>query len=307
MKTAKEYIKEVNNFCDFNIEFDTIIGIYRFNSVSVDETYIDNFETETTSIKYSLLTFLNTIEKKVAFLNAVCGVLKINLDWYYDNKIASISNFDAIDKLTVNVIGKNHNYTPKYSIDFIRDYNDMLDDKSEELLTYLVVNKSTTQNYKNELEFEKVKLHFILAKHFQCIKNLYEYLTSIADDINNFGAMDFNPTEVIDNSIRCNIDLGKFEIAYLFRILFDYGLFYFDRNDKVKNEKLIRQFINKNFRYTSREKKLIDIRSIEKEFTMINQTNYEETVKKINKVLTVLETITKSQNSWLENNSRRNT
>ena len=300
MKTSKDYIQKIKNYCDFNIEYDTTNNIYKFNTISVDEIDVTIFETEANILKYSLLTFLNNVENKAEFLHAVLKELKTNLDWYYEGKIRNFSNFYPIDKLTVNTVNETAKSNSKYPIDYIREFNGEINDKYDGIFYYLILNKSVTQNYKNPLDFERVKLHYIIVKYFDSLLNLQDTLLSIVEDFNYYGIVDFNPAEIIDNVTRCNSKLGKFQTAYLFKILFDSKLFYYDHIDSEKNEKLMIQFLDKNFRYTRRDKKLEDIKNVGKELTMTELVKDEDTSKKIKKVLLELQSIINSESSKLD-------
>ena len=146
--------------------------------------------------------------------------------------------------------------------DFIRELNGEINDKYDGIFYYLILNKSITQNYKDALDFERAKLHYIIVKYFDSLFNLQDTLISIVEDFKYYGIVNFDPAEVIDNVTRCNSKLGKFQTAYLFKILFDSKLFYYDQSDSDNNEKLMIQFLNKNFTYTRRDKKLEDIKNV---------------------------------------------
>ena len=300
MKTSKDYIQEIKNYCDFNIEYDTTNKIYKFNTISVDEINVTNFETEANILKYSLLTFLKKVEKKAEFLHTVLKELKTNLDWYNDEKIRSFSNFYSINKLTVNTVNETTKSNPRYSIDFIREFNGEINDKYDGIFYYLILNKSITQNYKDALDFERAKLHYIIVKYFDSLSNLQDTLISIVEDFKYYGIVNFDPAEIIDNVTRCNSKLGKFQTAYLIKILFDSKLFYYDNIDSDNNEKLMIQFLNKNFSYTRRDKKLEDIKNVNKELDMTDLVKDEDTLKKMKKVLLELQSIINSESSKLD-------
>lgn len=295
MKTAKDFIQEVKKYCDFHLEYDKTNNIYKFNTISVEEFDILKFDSEINFLKFNILTFLKNVEKKDVFLSAVCQEIKMNLDWYRDNKVNKFSNFNALEKVIVNTENQSVNGTQKYALDYIRNFNEELSEKEDEIFYYLILQKSVTQNYKNNTDFEKVKLHFIIVKYFESLQNLYNYLLSIADDFNTFGIVDFDPLEVIDNVTRCNSSLGKFETAYLFNILFSNNLFYFNLDDSGENRKLIMQFLNKNFKYKSRHNKLEDIQNVNKEFTLVGLYKDEDTSRKMRNVLTKMQSMINSE------------
>lgn len=77
-------------------------------------------------------------------------------------------------------------------------------------------------------------------------------------------------------SERCKSSYSKSELAILFYILMDEGLFFFDSSDVKKNRISIQEFISENFTYRNNEGVQKKITRISRQFSECKGYTYKE-------------------------------
>lgn len=291
MSSTNDYLKEITEYCYFDIEYDASNNTYKFNNVFVDEIKIEKFENNINSLKQSMIFLLKRMEKKEFFLSRALGQIKVLMDWYKNNQINKFSNFYILEELISKTENRQMSYQPKYILESIQNFDTDIDDKFDEIFYYLIFNKTTTNNYENPIDFEKVKLHFVVTKYFESLSNFIEFINSIYTDIREYGITNFEEFKIIENVSRCNSKLSKFQTIYLINLLFKNEVFYFDNVDSDNNKKLQLDFLNNNFKYTTRAKKLEDVQNAIKEYSNLNGkdldtiNNKEFVLKKIQSII----------------------
>ena len=75
---------------------------------------------------------------------------------------------------------------------------------------------------------------------------------------------------------RCASGLGKNELAQLFYILMDEGLFFFDRHDPQKNRSMLQLFLQRNFTYCGDGSVQTPITAVSKEFSEAKGYTYKD-------------------------------
>lgn len=161
--------------------------------------------------------------------------------------------------------------------------------EKDELFYYIISHKSKTENYKNEDDFERVKLHFIILKYFDSLKLFRNYLAELDYEIHTYGPKVLSTFSSNGNKeYRCVVHLQKFETAVLFQALYKSNIFSFNLENETKNQKAKSEFIDSNFSYVNRAKQIVPINDINKEFSYIK---YNEAKKIIDSLIGKLESV----------------
>ncbi|MEY4963324.1 MAG: hypothetical protein RLZZ323_643 [Bacteroidota bacterium] len=275
MNKIKNYITEIKNYCDFNLEFDSLNELYRFNTKSAENIDTKDFYNKIENFKLELISILKASENSTLLIEEVLTELYKITKWYEKEGIYKFSNFNKLDKLIVETV--NHpiilTEQKKYTLKEILEIEVDMETKYEELLYYIISKKSFTFDYLNPLDLERVKLHFVLIKFFESISSLEKFLLQLMENFNKYGYYQFNDIMPTEYWNRCTIKLNKIESAHFFNALFESELFYFPNYPNGSNNMLKKrnQFIEDNFNYTDNrnKNKVVKIESIEKEFSTI--------------------------------------
>lgn len=79
----------------------------------------------------------------------------------------------------------------------------------------------------------------------------------------------------------CSSSLKKCELALLFYILMDEGIFFFDEYDDVKNRNLMQHFLEKNFSYRGDGGEQAPLKSVTREFSEAKGYTYSEKQRRL--------------------------
>ena len=292
MTQISNYINKVRSYCDFYLEFDSTNKRYKFNQQFVDEINCELFESEVEQLIDELYNILDGIKNQEKFVLDIISLLDNNISWYKSEKIF---DFNSFHKLSSNLIKDDsiliNNYTPSITktegnkiekskyipLTYFLDCPEKLEDTKNELFYYIITHKSKTNNYKDELDFEKVKLHYVLTKYFESMRYFKLQLDSLCEKIIAYDIEDFGSIRPIKKpKPRCVVNLVKVEVATLFDAFFKSGIFYFDLESDKKREKAKYDFINNNFSYYDRKNKIVEISNINKEFDYIKSTTFKD-------------------------------
>ncbi len=284
MTPIKEYLNKVKSYCDLYLEFDETNGRYKFNKEYADEINCEQFENEIVKLKTSFVEIIETIKKPKVFIQDILDILVKFPYWYDKEEIYKLSSFYKLNKRIV-VSKESAETKPKYSLASIFNYPEDLRNPNDlskhldldDIEYYLISNKSLTNNYKDKIDFEKVKLTYVLSKFYYSIKEFMAYLFQIDDVITKYGFSNFNRLRLVKNPTqRCVFNLSKIELATFFEMLFVNGLCDFELDGNEKKEKAKFEFINKNLSYINREKQIIEVNNINKEFRYLGYNKYKE-------------------------------
>lgn len=305
MIKINNYLEKLKKFCDFTIEYDRSNRTYLFNDKYIDDIDCLEYEASITNLESELIDVCNDIKKPQNFIKTVLTEIEKTAVWYETENIEQFENFNKLKPIIVESIkNKTREAKSKYTVEQIRDTNDAIDPKSEELLFYLILNKSKTKNYKLKGDLERVKLHYLLREYFKSIYSFIEYLLMLDELEEKYGIEDFNQFRPLPTPhLKCNIKLSKIEIANLFNVFFETGYFYFD----ITNEKQYRRskikFIENNFNYINQYGKLSHIGELVKEFRDLESGNEVENQVKIVQILidklkTIQKTLEEKTQLW---------
>ncbi len=295
MNEIINYLDEIKNYCDFNIEYDITNKLYKFNEQYIDDIKFEDFNSKVEHLKEDLLSILKVSDKLIPLIDDVLNEIKEILNWYDQESIGKFSNFEKINYLSVQI--ENYpviNKTNKYTVESINNLDSELDHKYEELLYYIVSKKSFANNYSNPLDLEKVQLHFTFLKFYESISNFENFLLNLKENFNKYGYHELEDKFPSEYRHRCTVNFNKIEASHFFNALFESGLFYFPQYKGDNSKKKIKQFIEDNFNYTDKRhyNNIEKITYVGKEFTYIGGSKRTEKNKSIiNTIIDTLEDI----------------
>ena len=237
MIKINNYLDKIKAFCDFTIEYDRSNKTYLFNNKYIDDIDCLEYEVSINILKSELIDVCIDIKKPQNFIKNVLIEIEKTAVWYEKERIELFENFEKLSPIIVESRkNKIREAKSKYTIEQLRIDTDAVDSNSDDLLFYLILNKSKTNNYKLKGDLERVKLHYVVIEYFKSIYSLIEYLLMLDDLEEKFGIEDFNQFRPIpEPHLRCNINLSKIECAHLFNAFFETGYFFFDCKSSAKS------------------------------------------------------------------------
>jgi hypothetical protein len=273
MKQITDFKNSVSEHCDFDLELDQNNECYKFKKIYVDEVNCELFNYEIEKLTNSLIDILENIKKPETLIKETKQILAPFINWFEDDELFDFNFFHKLNTTIVQTSG-NDKFDKKYTLDDLnnlphdlRNHEDL-----DDIILYLILGKSKTNNYKHEEDFEKMKLHYVLTKWYESLKGFMAYLENIEYGITQYGVEYFSTLRLIKTpSPRCIINLNKLEVATLFDALFRSSLFRFDFSSQVKKEKALCEFLDKNFCYVSRRNEIVPINNIAKEFGSLSK------------------------------------
>lgn len=308
MMKINNYLEKVKVFCDFSIEYDRSNKTYIFNNQYIDDIDCLEYEVLINSLKSELIDVCNDIKKPQIFIKSVLKEIEKTAVWYETERIDQFENFEKLSRIVIeSKNNKTREAKSKYTAEQIKVTNETIDSKSEELLFYLILHKSKTNNYKLKRDVERVKIHYILREYFKSIYSFIEYLLMLDELEEKFGIEDFNQFRPMPKpELKCNINLSKIETANLFNAFFETGYFYFDiTNEKqYKREKI--KFIEENFNYINQHGKLSHIGNLVKEFKdMESFSEVENQIKIVQTLIDKLSDVQKTLESKVQKKTEK--
>ena len=272
------FIEEVNQFV-FNDKW--LIDIN-------DQTFKDDLHTILFDVNEHLKVGLNN--KK--FLDSLIEVLNKKMEWFGENKIFTISYFnDFVTKIKKGDVTeiKAPPAKEKYTIDYLCkcDENSALNlSDFEDYYFDVWAHRETFNFYRNPIDFEKVKLFFVMNLLYKNLITTYQYLDYLLLNFDslNFTELDyekllveFDIKESKSNNFKnkCHVTLNKKETAHLFAILLQTGLFNFHSNER-KNRAEMTKFIEAHFTCNGDNNSINTIKNLNQEFTPVFYPNEKQ-------------------------------
>lgn len=283
--------------CDYNQ--------YLFNDSWLIEITEETFRKATFEILISLNKHLVSGQNTKTFLNELRNIISNEVNWYIDNNINSLKFVDNICA-EISIIENSNKTKPdeeKYSLkDILADIDPVIKVILSENNYYkdLYYFAESFNNYENPIDIEKVKLSYVLNNHYKYVTIIKDYIEDILENYDSikFELYDFDELlfkyqimeydSNFDTKLKCNINLKKIEIAYLFYLLIDEKFIVFDRNEK-QNKILLQQFIEQNFTYKDDDNKFKNIIKINKEFSKLLSAKRETQIDFIDFLISKLE------------------
>ena len=270
MEKLSAYLQKLNNYCNCYLEFDSTNNRYKFNQKFSDEVNCELFESKVDDLKDELFNILDTIEKPRTYIAKVIAILNEAISWYESEKIYDFSSFKKFTLLITTSKDNKQSDSNQITLKEILESPEVLSPDLDDIFYYLILFKSKTDNYNNENDFEKVKLHYVLTKYFESIYSFIKSLIILEYIDDNFGLKEYDRFRPIKNpEPRCVGNLKKDELVTFFHGLFQSGLLGFNFNSKVRREKAIFNFLDKNFNYVDRRNRIVKVSNSAKVYGQI--------------------------------------
>lgn len=266
------------NFSNVNVEFHTTHKKFRINNLWLDEIDEDFFHTTINEFIEGLKTILISNNNNLLIVDELLTILHHKISWYNTNKIESFSSFSNFKGIFNSVDYQiDYDVIEYYTIEKVLNF-EFNEGKEEKNIFYcLFTHKDRTQNYKNSLDFEKVKLFFFLNQFYKSLNYFEEKIDTIKNAIQVYGVTDLS-RYFIDYKIpenKCNIKLDKISSAFLFKLLIEADLIYMDA-DEGRSETKIKKFAETHFNYTDSKLGIKPLTDFTKEYTKIKGTKRKD-------------------------------
>lgn len=290
---------ELNDFLKFDIKFNEKNNQYLFKGKWASEIDEDYFEERILKLKIQLQAHLKIGNNNKQFLTGLLETIWNTVDWYKENssyRLAFIEQIKAKIKSDSNIETKPP--LEKFDHEFIKNFQyDTEVEKSDYVLHFQRYAKETN-NYKEVLDFEKVKLLYCIHLFTESLLEFYYFVYSIKD---NLDFIDFDKLMTEDyifsnnpEKVKCHVNLKKNTAAQLFNILISEKYFFIDKHDEKNNKQLMQKFIEENFTYKSikdKKEKQLDIVYMTREFSELHWENLNGQIEFIDDFISKLENI----------------
>lgn len=259
MQTPTQIKSSIITFLFFKIEFDYDLNSFVYkNREPLNEINEDFFEPELGEIFKSIVNNLQVGKENLVFLKDLEDIINKKTKHF---EMFKMNSFDDVDVYL------------KYLKEeqFNKDFLFMLDSNEEKTIEVDEANKN---------EFIRV---FNLAKNYSNI--LYQFVDGLIVDFDHIDFNEFDFDEYIKshniepiyengNHLKCVVNLKKIDVAHLFKMLLDEGIFYFSENER-KNKILLKKFIEEYFLYRESKERVFEIKKFNKEYSEVDYNGNE--------------------------------
>ena len=262
-----EFKDNIIAFSNINVEFHTEHKKFRINNLWLDEIDEEFFHKtinefveglKTILIDNFVLTISEDNNNNLLIVDELLTILHHKISWYNTNKIESYSSFSNFNGVFNSVdYPIDYDVIEYYTIDKVLNYDFNQGIEEEKIIYCLFAHKDSTKQYKNSLDFEKVKLFFFLSRYF------------------------------IDHKLpenKCNIKLDKISSAFLFKLLIEADLIYMDA-DEGRNESKIKKFAETYFNYTDSNREIKPLTDFTKEYSKLKGASKKNNQLKVLEIL----------------------
>lgn len=274
-----------------------ILFIEEVNQFIFNEKWTIDINEKT--LKDSLGDILNDVNEHLKvglqnkeFLKSLIEVLDKKIEWFSEDKILEINHFNdfvpTIKKSHL-AIDKEPPAKEKYTIEDILKCDENSGWKLSDIDNYyfdLWYFREEFNNYNDSIDFEKVKLFYVMKLFYTSLITAYQYLENLVlnHDSLDFSEFDYEKLliefEIRDGSSdnfrkKCHVTLNKKETAHLFAVLIQTGLFYFHSNER-KNRAEMTKFIEAHFTCNGDNNSINTIKNLNQEFTPVFYPNEKE-------------------------------
>jgi len=282
-----EFKNDFIAFSNLKVEFHTIHKKFRVNNLWIDEIDEEFFHTTINEFVEGLKTILISNNNNLLIVDELLTILQHKTSWFNTNKIANFSSFSSFEGIIDSVDYKiDYDVIEIYTIDKVLNYEFNEGIEEENIIYCLYVHKDRTQQYKDSLDFEKVKLFFFLNQFYKSLTYFEEKINTIKNAIQVYGVTDlsryFTDNKIPEN--KCNIKLDKISSAFLFKLLIEADLIYMDA-DEGRNESKIKKFAETFFNYTDSNKDIKPLTDFTKEYSKLKGANRKNNQLKVLEIL----------------------
>lgn len=101
-------------------------------------------------------------------------------------------------------------------------------------------------------------------------------LTSLCKKVKSLKKTIKRKSTAVDKKLYCSSSLKKCELVYIFYLLMDDGILFFDLEDPVKNRSMFQHFLQTNFTYKGDAGIQSPLRSVSREFSEAKGYTYRD-------------------------------
>jgi hypothetical protein len=297
---------QLYNFTNPKIGFVEEYNQYLFNEKWLIDVNENTFKESLRQILTDVNEHLKVGLQNKEFLKSLIEILDKKFEWFSENQILNIKSFENFVSQIKTDNSANIKSIPseeKYSIEFLINSNEDtgLQLSDEENYYYdLWRFKNDFDNYKKSIDFEKVKLRYVMQLFYDSLIGVFQYLDALLlnYDTINFSEFDFDKlledfdfqseTNTPIFNKKCHINFNKKDTAQLFAFLMETGLFSF-HTDKRKNRAELSKFIQANFTYKGDNDTKSIIKNINQEFTDLFHPNQAKQLPFMKELLQIVE------------------
>lgn len=293
-----EYLKEFIDFTNEKIDFHSKHKKYRINNMWLDEIgesyFHDRINEFIEGLKVILISNNNNLLIVDELLKNIQSKLyryKIDKIQYFESFLSHISNINEVD------FEIDYDVQEIYTIEKVLNYNFDGNVEEDNIIYCLYAHKDRTEDYKEESDFEKVKLFFFINQFFKSLIYFEEKINYLKNAIQVYGVTDLShyASENKAPENKCNIKLDKISTAFLFKLLVEADLIYMD-DDKYKSESKIKKFAEKYFNYTDSKLGIKPLTDFNKEYSKVKDKQRKD---KQYDVLDLLSNYIKNKRTYL--------
>lgn len=303
MVLPNDIIKSYVAYLDNSIQFHTILKKYKFNNIWVDEVNKNYFDERANILKASLVSFLESTNYNLTIIKELRDIIEGQIQWFKGSDIGYFKSFHLIEELIWEIEhDKVYDAEEKYSINDIVNEVYEPGEVKERLFYHLSLNSGPTNNYENPLDFEKVKLSYLMTLFYESVVELRSFLDNLSIAIEKYGVrkLDFYLSDLdVTKHEKCTISLDLLSTAVLVKFLIEENIFSMDKNDRVNRIK-IQKFFENNFNYTNSKNAKIPIVDLSNEISKIVMDG------KYDKQISVIDSLIGKLNSMKETIHRFN-
>lgn len=258
MITKIDFENDLRKILNPEIGYCPINKKYHIDNKWVNIIVLEDFDDITSTFEINLFRNLYIFKNPRKIIIEFYESIWEKIEWYQNNKIYNFSFWDTIENKINTIELSNASYTEDiYTIDYVRSFDFDNNYEDGDLFDVLDDIHRNHGGYKDETILEKGKLINALQLHHKALNILYSSLYKIEmnfDEMNleNYASIPFNRKNN-SNTLKCNIDLSKIEIAVLFKFLTETKLFYIDEINHIKNRTKLIYFFEQNFNYSTEE------------------------------------------------------
>lgn len=282
-----EFKDNIIAFSNINVEFHTEHKKFRINNLWLDEIDEEFFHKTINEFVEGLKTILISNNNNLLIVDELLTILHHKISWYNTNKIESYSSFSNFNGVFNSVdYPIDYDVIEYYTIDKVLNYDFNQGIEEEKIIYCLFAHKDSTKQYKNSLDFEKVKLFFFLNQFYKSLIYFEEKINTIKNAIQVYGVTDLS-RYFIDHKIpenKCNIKLDKISSAFLFKLLIEADLIYMDA-DEGRNESKIKKFAETYFNYTDSNREIKPLTDFTKEYSKLKGASKKNNQLKVLEIL----------------------
>lgn len=297
---------QLYNFTNPKIVFEEEFNQYIFNEKWLIDVNENSFKEGLRQILTDVNEHLKVGLQNKEFLKSLIAILDKKTEWFSENQIFNIKHLDNFVSHIQTDNSDNIKSAPaeeKYSIEFLinSDVDNGLQLSDEENYYYdLWRFKNDFDNYKKSLDFEKVKLRYVMQLFYDSLILVFQYLDALLLDYDTINFSEFDYDKLLEDfdlqsetnktvSIKkCQINLNKKDTAQLFAFLMETGLFSF-HTDKRKNRAQLSKFIQANFTCKGDNDTRSIIKNINQEFTDLFHPNQSKQLPYVKELLHIVE------------------